>query len=308
MKRFADVVVAVLIVLLSAGLTVAAIARVREAAARLSCTTKLKQLGFSIKGYGDSYDQAPPAMPNPALHPEQRLSWIVAIVPFVEAGDIYSRIDKDKGWEAEENRFAALMRLRYLECPGFPQVAPVSTLAPTDYVGVAGLGADAAAMPKGDPNAGLFGYDREVSPKDIQGSASNLLIVAETSRVQGAWTADGARVGGGRIAVSRARRTIRRTALARKQRLDGGRFSSIFERRYIGGRAGEYGRPAGRERQWPGGGAVILLALCSGQASPFSGRRRFPRRRRRERQPLALVIVHMYRLAVADFSFQQPPP
>ena len=192
MKRFADVVVAVLIVLLSAGLTAAAIARVREAGARIYCTNNLKQIGLSVGGYGDGNGKLPAAaMPNRDLRPEQRLSWIVAIVPYVESNKIYFRMDKDKGWEAEENRFAALILWRYLQCPSFPQGAPVSTLAPTDYVGVAGLGPDAAALPKGDARIGLFGYDRVVTPKDILGRASNLAAVAETGRVQGAWTAAG---------------------------------------------------------------------------------------------------------------------
>jgi hypothetical protein len=53
--------------------------------------------------------------------------------------------------------------------------------------------------------------------------------------------ADGARLGGGRFAVPRPRRTIRRAASARNQRLDGGGFGSIFGRRHSGGRAGKYG-------------------------------------------------------------------
>jgi prepilin-type processing-associated H-X9-DG protein len=192
MRRAANVVVVVLILVICGGLTVVAVARVREAAARMGCTNNLKQIGMSVRGYGDSYDKLPAAaMPNPDLRPEQRLSWIVTITPYVEASNLYSRMDKAKGWEAEENRFAALMRLRYLQCPSFSQGALVSTLAPTDYVGVAGLGVDAAALPKGDPRAGLFGYDREVTVKDIQGLARSLLLVAETGRVEGAWTAAG---------------------------------------------------------------------------------------------------------------------
>jgi hypothetical protein len=50
MKHFADVLVAVLIVVLSAGLTVAAIARVREAAAHMGCTNHLKLIGISVGG------------------------------------------------------------------------------------------------------------------------------------------------------------------------------------------------------------------------------------------------------------------
>jgi prepilin-type processing-associated H-X9-DG protein len=191
MRRLANVIVVVLILVICAGFTVAAIVRVREAAARISCTNNLKQIGQSVYAYGDENGKLPPVMPNPDLRPEQRLSWIVAIVNYTEATNLYSRMDTAKGWEAEENHFAALMRWRTFECPSFPQGTPVGTLVPTNYIGVAGLRADAATLPKGDPRAGLFGYDREVKPKDIQGRASNLLAVAETGRAEGTWIAAG---------------------------------------------------------------------------------------------------------------------
>lgn len=188
----ANVFVAVLILVVSGSLTSIGIAKVREAAARMQCTNNLKQFGLSVRDYASANDKLPAAdLPNPALPPEQRLSWLVVIVPYVEANNIYSRMDKDKGWEAEENRFAALMPLKYLQCPSYPQGTPVSTLVPTDYVGIAGVGADAASLPKDDLRAGFFGYDRILTPKDIQGRASTLLLAAETCRAEGAWTAAG---------------------------------------------------------------------------------------------------------------------
>ena len=112
-------------------------------------------------------------------------------MPYIEANNIYSKMDKDKDWEAEENRFAALTLIRWFQCPSYPQGTPVSTLVPTDYLGIAGVGADAAALPKGDPRAGFFGYDRKLTPKDIQGRTSTLLEAAETGWAFGSWTAAG---------------------------------------------------------------------------------------------------------------------
>ena len=192
MRPVVNVLVAVLILVISGCLTAIGIVKVREAAARIQCGNNLKQIGFSVSDYADANNSLPPAaMPNPALPTERRLSWLVLIMPYIEANRIYSKMDKDKGWEAEENRFAALTPFRCFQCPSYPQGTPVSTLAPTDYVGIAGVGADAAALPKSDPRAGFFGYGRQPTSKDIQGRTSTLLVAAETGRAFGSWTAAG---------------------------------------------------------------------------------------------------------------------
>src|SRR5262249_12649728 len=125
------------------------------------------------------------------LPPGRRLSWLVAIVPYVEANTLYGKMAKDKGWDAEENSFAALAELRYLQCPGFPDRLPTSTLAPTHYVGLTGRSADSIALPAGHPRAGFLGYERKLSVGDIEGRTATLLAAAETAQASGSWVAAG---------------------------------------------------------------------------------------------------------------------
>ena len=129
-------------------------------------------------------------MPNRELPPEKRLSWLVAIYPYAQASPLYSKMKKEASWDAEENRFAALTVLRLFQCPAYPPGFPISTLVPSHYVGIAGIGLDAAALPSSNP-CGFFGYDRELALSDIEGYKSTLVAVAETGQASGAWTAGG---------------------------------------------------------------------------------------------------------------------
>jgi prepilin-type processing-associated H-X9-DG protein len=181
-----------MILVVAGGMLAAAVARVREAAGRMACQNNLRQTGFALWNYPDAYGHFPQAgEPNPGLAPERRLSWFVTLGPYYEATNLYVRLERGKGWDAEENRYLALTDMRYLQCPNFPDRPPVSTLFPSHYVGIAGLGPDAATLPAGHPRAGFFGYERKLTAADIRERSSTLLVAAETTRVSGAWTAAG---------------------------------------------------------------------------------------------------------------------
>jgi prepilin-type processing-associated H-X9-DG protein len=168
------------------------VGKVREAGARAQCTNNLKQLGLAIENYHGCSDKFPrAALPNPDLPPERRQSWIVDIVPFVEASPLYNKMDHEKAWDAEENRFAALITLRTLQCPAYPERPPVSTFFPTHYLGIAGIGAEALNLPLEDRRAGFFGYDRVIEGEDLKDRAGSILMLVETSQANGAWTAAG---------------------------------------------------------------------------------------------------------------------
>jgi prepilin-type processing-associated H-X9-DG protein len=61
----------------------------------------------------------------------------------------------------------------------------------THYVGVAGVGEDAAFLPVDDPRAGVFGYDWTTRLGDIKGGASMTLLLIETATDNGPSTAGG---------------------------------------------------------------------------------------------------------------------
>jgi hypothetical protein len=182
-----------MISLLVSGVILPAIVKVREASARLACANNLKQVGLATLNYADQKEGFPQAaFPNPDLPPEQRLSWFVSIVPWVEANDLYSRLDRQKGWDAEENRYLALTEFNTYHCPGYPDSLPDSTFTPSHYLGITGLGQDAAALAKDDPRAGFFGYERNLRMEELKDRGLNtLLIVLESSHATGSWTAAG---------------------------------------------------------------------------------------------------------------------
>ncbi|HWG47143.1 MAG TPA: DUF1559 domain-containing protein [Gemmataceae bacterium] len=192
MRNAIQALIVLLILLSCGGMFTLAVAKVREAANRSQCVNNLKQLGMAIENYQGTYAKFPKAAEeNPKLPPEKRLSWCVAVWPYMESSPIYSKMDHKKGWDAEENRFAALTVLRPYQCPSYPERPPASTLIPIDYIGITGIGVDAIELPLEDTRAGFFGYDRALTKADLKCGGSETTMIVETSQASGAWTAAG---------------------------------------------------------------------------------------------------------------------
>jgi hypothetical protein len=88
--------------LLSAGL-VQAVAKVREAAARLQSANNLKQLTLAIITYADTYMQMPPAATYDK-NGKPLLSWRVLILPFIEQEELYKEFHLDEPWDSDHNK------------------------------------------------------------------------------------------------------------------------------------------------------------------------------------------------------------
>jgi prepilin-type processing-associated H-X9-DG protein len=143
-------------------------------------------------------------MSETGLPPEQRLSYLVELLPFVEAAP-RPPFDKTKPWDSEENK-PHLFRYRNKEgvekeghwghyrpwlCPSKPKETPLDQFSVTHYVGIAGIGHDAISRPSDAPGIGFFGYDRTLSLNDIKNNLTNTLIVIETELINGPWVASG---------------------------------------------------------------------------------------------------------------------
>jgi hypothetical protein len=184
-----------------AGLFSSGVLRVREAANRAHCYGHLKGLAVALHTYHDVHKSFPPGTIPSELPPERRLGWLVLIEPHFGRTGPRPQPDPARAWDAAANRPLLNTAIPHFLCPGregFEEAwqradhygaNPVPGL--THYVGMAGVGLDAALLPLNDPRAGLFGYDRRVAVEDIKDGLGNTLLLLETRRENGPWAAGG---------------------------------------------------------------------------------------------------------------------
>lgn len=200
-RRYGVLIVAVAIVAMGGALLLTAVNRTRAAAARMTCVGNLKQLGVSLHNYESVHGTLPSGtIPNTDLPPDERLSWVVLILPYIEENNVYKHFDLKRGPADGVNLQPAGNRFKLLVCPATGEhrsddgVHHWESPKPlTHYVGVAGVGSGAATFPKGHPRAGVFGYDRRTKfiREDFPDGTSNTLMLIETGRKPGHWAFGG---------------------------------------------------------------------------------------------------------------------
>jgi hypothetical protein len=170
-----------------------AIHLVTSAAARMKSIGSLKQIGLAMHNYHDKHGFFPMAtLPQEGLPPEKRLSWFVAILPYVERQELFDSIDRTKAWDAEENRQAVRVSVHQFWNPYLVGPSPRDEPGLTYYVGIAGVGKDAALLPLENQKAGVFGYSRRVRIRDITDGTSNTMMVVDSAEQFSPWAAGGA--------------------------------------------------------------------------------------------------------------------
>jgi prepilin-type processing-associated H-X9-DG protein len=205
MRNLVNVAVVCLILLVSAALALSALGRMQQAAAQITCSDNLKLLARDLHHYHDQQQHFPAGtISNENLACDKRLSWYVDAWAYVGDGQQKLLIDKKKAWDAEENRVpkayyglavppheAPVGDFRSWLCPRNPSRGKPGWPGVTHYVGVAGVGENAASLPAYAPQAGIFGYDRSTRLADIHDGTSNTLLLMETAWENGPWTAGG---------------------------------------------------------------------------------------------------------------------
>jgi prepilin-type processing-associated H-X9-DG protein len=192
------VVIAIIAILI--GLLLPAVQKIREAAARVSCTNNLKQLGLGLHNYHSHRGGFPPAeqdLPHYAGGPTlPKLSWVPYLMPYIEQDNLQKRYRMDRDWQDKTNDGVApftgssagpnQVPIKLLVCPSAPsgRVAAnsrgVTDYAPPNQIGRPNPFYTAYTMPPADPTRiGILGYNVERAVSEIRDGTSNTLMLAE---------------------------------------------------------------------------------------------------------------------------------
>jgi hypothetical protein len=182
-RNVTNTVVLTIVFVLVGAIFLSCVSYMRRQADRAKCQNNLKQIWLGALNFESATGRLPAAtVRGSTLPPSKRFGWLKEIIPYIEAQSIYLPRPPDYPWDDSDSRFEAIYPAPVFQCPFLANLRPKSTLYPTSYIGITGLGADAAELPLDDPRAGVFGYDRVLSfPGKTEFRISSLIAVMETT-------------------------------------------------------------------------------------------------------------------------------
>ncbi|MDZ4685670.1 MAG: DUF1559 domain-containing protein, partial [Planctomycetaceae bacterium] len=169
-----------------------AVQQARIAARRTQSRNNIKQIALSLHNFADQHGQLPAGtVVGSAEKPEDRLSWMSQMLPFLDQQALAQRVDAKRGWNQGANQTVGQNALVHFLNPQSPLPPMVKNQARTDYVGVAGLGVNGPLTKPGDKGAGVFAYDHPRKFRDVTDGTSNTLMTGEVSQNLGPWMQGG---------------------------------------------------------------------------------------------------------------------
>lgn len=197
-----ELLVVIAIIAILVALLLPAVQSAREAARRTQCRNNLKQLGLAIHNYLSTFTKFPPSCVVDGARIAQPWSGQAMLLPYVEGGNEYSKINFSLGYHDGVNKSAfppngiATQRISVLLCPSDvndKQRMSTSTGLPEHYPLSYGLSVGQYDIfnPVSRTDGGAaFAPNSRLSDRDIVDGMSNTLAMAEvkafTPRVQDA--------------------------------------------------------------------------------------------------------------------------
>ncbi len=201
------VVIAIIAILI--GLLLPAVQKVREAAARMSCSNNLKQLALALHSYHDARGRFPQggvltlANPLPPSNaPANHHTWLTFLLPYIEQDNLFRMTNVNA--PAWGQMIAGADTVKTLRCPsdtGYNTPSETWNLAVTNYVGSEGYhwwptanlnpawGGNWAQLPVFGDYSGLFTVTRIVRMADVTDGTSNTIVISEANSTGFKWGA-----------------------------------------------------------------------------------------------------------------------
>ncbi len=122
------VVIAIIAILI--GLLLPAVQKVREAAARMSCSNNLKQFGLAMHNYASGNDSKLPST-RVNLPSNKFGSWTILALAYVEQDNIQRLYDRTQVWSSTTNLNNAQNPIKIFLCPSAPGTRRAAVSGPT---------------------------------------------------------------------------------------------------------------------------------------------------------------------------------
>jgi prepilin-type N-terminal cleavage/methylation domain-containing protein/prepilin-type processing-associated H-X9-DG protein len=186
------VVIAIIAVLI--GLLVPAVQRVREAASRLSCSNKLKQLGLALHSFHGRKGKFPPGLmrgpyPEAGVFWQVNHGWAVFILPDIEQQSLLNYYHWDRELSDVTNQSVVATPLPLFQCPS-AQPDRIMTTSPFDtYPGGKAVCGDYAptwgidpSLRAGDSSGVLVPNYMTRMSQITDGTSSTILLTEDAGR------------------------------------------------------------------------------------------------------------------------------
>ncbi len=183
------VVIAIIAILI--GLLLPAVQKVREAAARSSCTNNLHQIALGLHNYAGDMGWFPPGYvgmvsPDPN-NTSPGWGWGALLLPYLEQDNLFAQINLAVPVGDPSNEAVCTTILKSYVCPSDRMTgvftvygqdnAPLAQAATNSYAANSGVGADLDA--ELDQANGLFSRNSRIRFTDITDGASNTIAIGE---------------------------------------------------------------------------------------------------------------------------------
>ena len=190
-RRRAFTLVELLVVIAIIGVLIAlllpAVQQAREAARRIECNNKMKQLGLALHNYHDTYQKFPAGAhmgdgkTTSCTASGRGIPWTVAILPFLELTNLYDQVEMSSEFvcsNAESptmspNRSVWETSVPAFQCPSFPGEAVDKNH--TNYYGVMGGGDDSLGYCQSS-NVGRKSAMSKAMPSNTMAPADTIIV------------------------------------------------------------------------------------------------------------------------------------